>query len=305
MEKKGNSKFKIWIEAIRLRTLPLSIAGITAGAALAYRLEAFNWNIFIPAITTTLLLQILSNLANDYGDAQKGTDGAERIGPKRMVASGMLKASEILSGIYLVAGLSLFSGTYLLYEAFGYTMFNYALSFFVVGVVAIWAAIKYTVGTNAYGYYGFGDLFVLIFFGFISVAGSYMLFTKELSISAILQSLAVGSFSVGVLHLNNMRDRISDEKNHKRTMAVKLGFERSKIYFYLIILIGISCSVLDLSLTALHFTELIHSVTFIPLIIICLKVAAIKDPSAFNNYLKPVALSTFFYALLLFLSFVL
>ena len=290
---------------MRLRTLPLSIAGIVAGSALAYRLSEFRLNIFLPAICTTLLLQILSNLANDYGDGKKGTDGGNRIGPERMVQSGLLKSKEMLRGIIITTFLALISGIYLLYQSFGPENFNYALTFFIVGVVSIWAAIKYTVGRNAYGYHGFGDVFVMIFFGFISVAGCFFLFTESISTSAILQSITIGSFSTGVLHLNNMRDRENDSASNKYTLAVKLGGNNSKIYFYLLMLLAISSSLADVALTALHLTELIQLIIIIPIGLLVLKVFKVTDLEKYNDYLKPLALSTFAYSILLFVSFVL
>jgi len=299
------SKISIWIEAIRLRTLPLSVAGILTGSALAFRLNEFDFKIFIPALLTTLLLQILSNLANDFGDAEKGADGIERIGPQRMVQSGLLNSNEIQSGILLTTILALFTGTYLLYNAFGALQFNYALSFFFVGVVAIWAAIKYTMGKNAYGYLGLGDVFVMVFFGFISVAGSFFLYTHEFTVSAILQALTIGSFSTGVLHLNNMRDMENDKAAGKMTLAVKLGLDHRKKYFYALMLIGLGSSITDVALTALHFTELIHLLIVIPIGILMNKVAKVDDSKDFNKYLKPLALSTFAYSVLLLLSFVL
>ena len=160
------SKFNIWVNAMRPRTLPLSISGIITGAAIAFRYDLFTWNIFIPAILTTVLLQILSNLANDYGDAQKGTDGEERVGPQRMVQSGLLSLTEIKRSILLLSILCLITGVYLLIQAFPREDIYKFLAFLGIGLMAIWAAIKYTVGKSAYGYRGLGDVFVLIFFGF-------------------------------------------------------------------------------------------------------------------------------------------
>ncbi len=299
------SKISVWIEAARLRTLPLSIAGIVTGSALAYEIEQFRLEVFIPALFTTLLLQILSNLANDFGDAQKGTDNEERIGPKRMVSSGLLSQKEMFNGIVLITTFALLSGTVLLYESFGPQNFPYALIFFILGLISIWAAIKYTVGKNAYGYYGFGDLFVMLFFGILAVAGSFFLYSMQISISAILQSLCIGSFSVGVLHLNNMRDQENDKNAGKSTMAVKLGPNNSKYYFLGLMLLGLGSAIADVALTALHITELIQLLIAIPIGVLLLKVWKVNDHREYNNFLKPLALSTFVYSLLLFLSFAL
>jgi len=293
---------------MRLRTLPLSIAGIVTGSALAFRDGAFGLNIFFPAITTTLLLQILSNLANDYGDGEKGTDGEDRIGPERMTQSGQIEPKEIFSGILFTACLALFSGIYLLYESFGPEKFNYALSFFFVGVLGIWAAIKYTVGRNAYGYYGYGDIFVMLFFGFVSVIGCFILFTQDISLPALrsplLQAITIGAFSTGVLHLNNMRDRESDFTSDKITMAVKLGEKKSKVYFILLMILAAATSIADVSLTAHHLTEFIQLLIFLPIGILVIKVSKITVLEEYNDFLKPLALSTFLYSILLFISFV-
>lgn len=297
------NNLSIWLNAFRLRTLPLSVAGIVTGSALAYRMAEFKIGIFIPALFTTLFLQILSNLANDLGDAEKGSDGAERIGPKRMVQSGMISKKAIVSAIYLFAGLALVSGIVLLYTAFGPEKFGYALAFFAIGILAIWSAITYTIGRKAYGYYGFGDVFVLTFFGFVSVIGSFMLYTHSTSISSILQAITIGTFATGVLHLNNMRDRENDKKSGKHTIAVKLGAKKSKFYFYILISTGVLSAISEAVLYSHHYNELLHLLIVVPILLILIKVSKVADPKAFNNFLKPLALSTFFYSLLLFVSY--
>lgn len=299
----AQNRLSIWLSAIRLRTLPLSVAGIVTGSALAYRIAEFKIGIFIPAIFTTLFLQILSNLANDLGDAEKGSDGAERIGPKRMVQSGMISIKSIKSAIYLVTGLALVSGIILLYTAFGSENFSYAIVFFIIGILAIWSAIKYTIGKKAYGYNGLGDVFVIAFFGFISVAGSFMLYTHIVSISSILQSITIGTLSAGVLHLNNMRDLESDRKSGKNTIAVKLGAKKSKLYFYFLIFIGIFSTITESTLYSHHFTEFLHLLIVIPAFLISNKIANVVNPETYNNYLKPLALTTFCYSILLFVSY--
>lgn len=303
MTEKENNGLRVWLNAFRLRTLPLSVAGIVTGSALAYRMAEFKIDIFIPAIFTTLFLQILSNLSNDLGDAEKGSDGEDRIGPKRMVQSGLISKKAIVSAIYLFSGMALLSGMFLLYAAFGEEKFYYSLSFFVIGLLAIWSAIKYTIGKKAYGYYGLGDVFVITFFGFVSVAGSFMLYTHTLSVSPILQSITIGTFATGVLHLNNMRDLESDRKSGKNTVAVKLGAKNSKLYFYFLISSGVISSTVESALYAHHFSELLHLISVIPAFLISKKVANVVSPETFNNYLKPLAFTTFCYSLLLFVSY--
>jgi len=298
------SKFSIWVNAMRPRTLPLSISGIVTGSAIAYRYDLFSWNIFIPAILTTVLLQILSNLANDYGDAQKGSDGQDRIGPQRMVQSGLLSINEIKKGIVILVVLSLITGIYLLIQAFPNKEFFKFFIFLALGLLAIWAAIKYTVGKSAYGYRGFGDLFVILFFGFVSVLGSCYLFTSHINALAIFQSLVIGLLSTGVLHLNNMRDRQSDTRSGKITLAVKLGFGRSKLYFYALIIIAMMMSLISAWFYSLHLTDYLFSISLIPLVILLIQVAKVNEERDFNKFLKPLALNTFLYATLFFIGFI-
>lgn len=297
------TKIDIWLNAARPRTLPLSLSGIIAGSALAWRMNFFDVDIFIPAIFTTLFLQILSNLANDYGDALKGTDDEDRVGPKRMVQSGLLTHSEIKNGIRIFGALSFISGFTLLLNAFGWVQLKYFMLFLFIGLLSIWAALKYTIGNNAYGYRGLGDLFVMIFFGFVAVSGSYFLYAKNISWNSLVLSLVIGSLATGVLHLNNMRDRIQDEKSGKFTVAVKLGVLKSKYYFLLLIGTAVSGTLLVLLDTAIHLGDFLAAVLFIPWLLMLKKVFDIREESAYNLLLKPLALSAFFFSILLFISY--
>ena len=158
------TKLKAWISAFRLRTLPLSFSNIILGTALAMTKYEVNYFIFFLILSTTLLLQIVSNLANDYGDAKKGTDNENRVGPERAVQSGNISLNQMKGGIVITSILALFSGFLLLYIAFK-GQFNLTfILFFIIGLSAIAAAIKYTVGKKAYGYSGMGDLFVFYIF---------------------------------------------------------------------------------------------------------------------------------------------
>ena len=223
-------KIKPWIAAFRLRTLPLSVSGIIIGACLAHHNGAFNAYIFTIAILLTISLQILSNLANDYGDGVKGTDNENRVGPERAIQSGAISEDEMLLGIknniLIVVGLSVA----LIYMSFGVSHLLLSLLFFLLAGLSIYAAINYTVGESAYGYKALGDLFVFIFFGFVSVGGSYVLFVKQIDHHIFLPAICLGLLSVGVLNLNNMRDIDSDKLSGKITLAVKLGRKRAKQY---------------------------------------------------------------------------
>jgi 1,4-dihydroxy-2-naphthoate octaprenyltransferase len=171
---------KHWVEAARLRTLPLSVSGIIVGSmyALAYPTanvltptEVFNWQLFGFAILTTLGLQVLSNFANDYGDGIKGTDNEDRIGPKRAIQSGVISPQAMKRAIIITSVLTFISAVLLIYFAFGETNIGYSIFFLVLGLLAIASAIRYTVGNTAYGYRGYGDLFVFVFFGLVSTLG--------------------------------------------------------------------------------------------------------------------------------------
>ena len=224
-----NPKIRMWISALRLRTLPLSWAGIIAGTAMAARQGNWRSDVFIMSLITASLYQILSNLANDYGDGVKGVDNHQRKGPLRAVQSGIITPAQMKRAVILTAFLSIVSTIILLFTAFGQVHKLYLL-YLIIGLGAIWAAVKYTVGKNPYGYLGLGDLFVLIFFGCVAVCGVYFLHTGTWNPPIILPALVIGMMSMAVLNLNNMRDYETDQKNGKRTLAVKWGLRNAFAY---------------------------------------------------------------------------
>ncbi|MEO0902530.1 MAG: 1,4-dihydroxy-2-naphthoate octaprenyltransferase [Bacteroidota bacterium] len=207
--------FKAWLMAARLRTLPLSISGILMGTALAISANAFNGCILLLALLTTIGFQITSNFANDYGDGVKGTDNEDRIGPARALQSGLITKNNLKIGIILSSLLSLILAFLLLYVAFGLDYMGYFIVFTVLGILSIWAAIKYTMGSKPYGYQGLGDISVFLFFGLLGVLGSLFLYTKTWNWPAVLPAIAIGFLCVGVLNLNNLRDVVSDKKSGK------------------------------------------------------------------------------------------
>lgn len=289
----------IWISAMRLRTLPLSIAGVVLASCFAYYNSAFSWEIFSLAILTTVSFQILSNLANDYGDGLKGTDNNERIGPERALQSGKISSEELLNGIKLNIVISIGLAITLIHSAFGVKHFYFTLFFFVLGIGAIIAAIRYTMGTNAYGYKGLGDVFVFVFFGFVSVIGSYVLYTKKLDHVTFLPAFTIGLLSTAVLNLNNMRDRLTDEKSRKFTLAVKLGEAKVKIYHNMLVVGAIVFSGLFGLLYFTSIYNLIFCVTYIPLLLHLKRVNKITDPKLFDPELKKLALTTVLIATLM------
>lgn len=231
------SNTKAWISAFRLRTLPLAVASISMGSIAAAMDGNHHWDVTLLALLTAFLLQILSNLANDYGDFKNGADNDDRLGPQRAVASGAISEKAMLRAIILFVVLSLVSGISLLVIGIPDLFVNIkGLLFFLVGIAAIVAAIKYTAGKNPYGYSGLGDLSVFIFFGIVAVMGTYYLQTNEFNLNVLLPASAFGLLSTGVLNVNNIRDIVNDEETGKITIPVKLGAKKARGYHLLLIL---------------------------------------------------------------------
>jgi len=289
---------KNFIKAARLRTLPLSISGIIVGSFLAVSAGLFNWLIFLLAIITTIGFQVISNFANDYGDGVKGTD-AIRIGEERMVSSGKISPKQMKKAIMISVILTIIFALFLIYESFGLSNFGYSLFFFILGIVSIVAAIKYTVGNLAYGYSGFGDVFVFLFFGLLSVLGSYFLFTKEIYFLLTLPAISIGLLSTAVLNLNNMRDYQNDKKSKKNTIVVKIGLKAAKRYHYSLLLLSFISAVSYVVLTFTKTVQFIFLLAYIPLVIHALFVYNNKEELRLDAELKKVALSTFLFSVLL------
>ena len=246
--------FKAWLLAARLRTLPLSISGILMGTTLAVLANSFDWGILILALLTTIGFQVTSNFANDYGDGVKGTDNEERIGPSRALQSGILSKQNLKQGIIVSSAISLLLAFTLLYVAFGIDYLSYFLLFTVLGLLSIWAALKYTMGDKPYGYQGLGDLAVFVFFGLLGVLGSLFLYTKTWDWVTVLPAITIGFLCVGVLNLNNLRDVVSDKKSGKNTMVVQMGFEKGKKYHYALIILSFLSMVAYTWLTGIPFS---------------------------------------------------
>jgi 1,4-dihydroxy-2-naphthoate octaprenyltransferase len=223
-------KIKSWIEAFRLRTLPLALSNTIIGSCLAATDNKFRWVIFGFAALTTVLLQIMSNMANDYGDFVNGKDTVERIGPKRMVQSGEITPKIMLRGIITIGIICVLSGLSLIIIGTEGIPFTNMLLFGVLGLAAIAAAIKYTVGKNPYGYRGLGDIFVFIFFGLVGVIGTYFLHTQTFRWDILLPASAIGLLSTGVLNMNNMRDYEADKNAGKTTIVVTMGVKKAAYY---------------------------------------------------------------------------
>lgn len=304
---------KHWIEAARLRTLPLSVSGIIVGSmyALAHPTddiltptEVFNWKIFGFAMLTTLGLQILSNFANDYGDGVKGTDNVDRVGPKRAIQSGVISPEAMKRAIVITSLLTLISAILLIYYAFTDTNIWYSLFFLGLGILAIISAIRYTVGNTAYGYRGYGDLFVFVFFGLVSTLGVNFLYSKQLDLILFLPATAIGLLSVGVLNLNNMRDEVSDKKSNKNTIVVKIGGAKAKKYHYALIISAMVLVLVFAILSKYRLDQYLFLLAYIPLIKHLNTVYKNQEAKELDPELKKLALSTFALSILLALCMV-
>lgn len=291
------TKIKSWIAAIRLRTLPLAIASILMGSFLAINSKEYSWTVITLAIVTTLFLQILSNLANDFGDGMKGTDNSQRVGPLRTIQSGKIEPKEMRVGILIFVLLSLISGVWLIFESLSSNLYM-SIIFFVLGILAIAAAIKYTVGKKAFGYSGMGDIFVFLFFGLLAVLGTYFLNTHKLYWEILLPALSMGFLSTGVLNLNNMRDMENDAISGKKTMALILGFKNAKIYQNIIIYLAMIGAIVFIALQYRSLWQFVFIISY-PLIIKELyEINKITDKSLLDPYLKKSALSTLLFTIL-------
>ena len=286
------TKKQAWVKALRLRTLPLSLSGIILGSFIAAKNGFWDWKIFSLAMLTTILFQIVSNLANDLGDSQKGADNAERIGPMRAVQSGLISISEMKKAVLFTSFLSICSALPLIYFGTQNMSVNILWFYVLLTGLCILAAITYTVGKKAYGYNGFGDVFVFIFFGLVSVLGVYTLYSKSFDWLNVLPAITIGLLSTAVLNLNNMRDRINDEKVGKRTLVVQIGGNKAKFYQAFLIMGGIICLAIFIS----KQNSVLAYIGLLPCIFLILhlnKVMQTKNPADFDPELKKVALSTF------------
>lgn len=292
-----NSKnITYWTGAMRLRTLPLALAGITMGAFLALFYGAFNIPVFILALLTALFLQILSNLANDLGDSIHGADSEDRKGPLRAVQSGKISQKAMRTGIAAFALLSVFSGTTLLLVA--PISKTARFTFLGIGLLAITAAIKYTMGKRPYGYQGLGDISVFIFFGMVAVSGSFYLQTGLFPISVLLPSVAVGALSVAVLNVNNIRDAESDKLAGKISMAVRLGRKNAVIYHYLLLTVAVLVSLIFVYTNYKSVSQYMFILAIPMFIRNAFAVTVYREQSELDPYLKQMAVSTLIYVLL-------
>jgi 1,4-dihydroxy-2-naphthoate octaprenyltransferase len=219
----GTVPLRIWVQAARPRTLPVAIAPVLVGTALAGSEDVFRPLAFVAALIGSIFIQIGTNLSNDYSDARRGADSEERLGPVRVTAGGLVPPRAVLVATWLAFAVAVLAGVYLIVIA-GWILL-------VVGLVAIAAGVLYTGGPRPYGYEGLGELFVFMFFGLVAVVGSYYVQTEELSWLALGLSIPIGLLAAAILMVNNIRDVDTDGRAGKRTLAVRLGRERARRLF--------------------------------------------------------------------------
>lgn len=301
---------KHWLHAFRLRTLPLAVSSIIVGSALAYIVDGevmgspgFRRSVLFLALLTAVLLQILSNLANDLGDHQHGTDNNERVGPQRAVQSGIITPAQMKRAMLICGTLAFLSGCALIVIALGLSLRT--LAFLLIGLLAIGAAVKYTFGKNPYGYAGLGDISVFLFFGIVGVCGTFYLHTTQFAMPVLLPAIGIGLLSTGVLNVNNMRDIMNDEASGKRTLVVRMGPSNARIYHTLLIIGGMLGLVGFARMADLGWTMWLFLLTLPVFIIHLNRVWTTPEPRALDPQLKVLALGTFFTALLFSLGLIL
>lgn len=288
---------RTWLRAARLRTLPLSFSGILIGSAFALN-ENFNFFIFFSCLFITVLFQVISNFANDLGDAIKGVDDHTRIGPKRAIQSGLITKAQMKKAIVFLCFMALFMVLQLLINI---DLRRIELMFFLAfGIVAIWAAIAYTIGKKPYGYRALGDLMVFLFFGLLAVLGTFYLHLRRINLEVLFIAFAIGALAVAVLNLNNMRDREDDALKNKITMAVILGAEKSKKYQMLLLIVSLLTFLIGITLSG-RFWYFIAMLPLIRLVGHVNRIKEIENNLDFDPELKVIAISSFMSSLLCFI----
>ena len=291
------NKIKPWIVALRLRSLALSVSSVITGSFLAYQQGGLNINVLIGTLLVTVFLQTLSNLANEYGDTIHGVDNDNRLGPKRGVQAGHISLQQMKTAIILVVVLSLVAGVWLVIEGTKGLSAQALWILLAIGILAILAALKYTIGKKPYGYLGLGDFFVFIFFGLVAVLGTYFLHTHQLPVIEFLPAASMGLFAVGVLNMNNLRDYQNDLEHGKRSMMVMLGVEKGKKYHAVVIFSGLILAILFTIIkykSGYQFLFLLSAPLFIKNVITVLRTQQLSN---LDIELKKLSIATLLFSL--------
>jgi 1,4-dihydroxy-2-naphthoate octaprenyltransferase len=316
----AESSMNPWIEALRLRSLPMSLAGALVASGLAAGVGAFRWEVFALLVATVLALQVLANFADEYGDLQKGADTDERVGPKRGMQRGEISFGQMRGALIAMTAFSFVLGVSLILVALGLSPVR-ILIFMALGAFALFAAIGYTVGKRAYGYRGLADLFCLVCFGLLVVCGGYYLYAHTVTVASLLAAFGIGLLVCGMLNLNNMRDRETDAKTGKNTLVVRLGANRARVYHWLLVVLGMLCLVgaslvlawngsmattdssvpplgnsvpplgnSAVALASWGWWRLTYLLAFIPLILHLRAVNRVKEPASYDALMRPYSL---------------
>lgn len=290
---------KAWLSATRPRTLFLAMATTLTGTAVAMHEGYFSWTIAILTLLTATSLQLLSNLANDLGDYQHGTDTTgQRVGPRRALQSGSIQLQEMQRGIGIAIFISCVVGSLLMYQVMLFVEWWHIAILAVFGLLSVVAAITYTAGKHPYGYIGLGDLFSFVFFGLVAVIGTYFLHSHQLTFRPVLPAIGMGCFTVLVLNINNMRDIDNDIRSGKITIAARLGFRRAKIYHTIVLAVALLCFVGYSALYATNWSGWLHTIAFVPQVVIVLQIWRTQEKQNLDRFLKLTSLSTFLLSLL-------
>ncbi len=292
------ASFKSWISALRPRTLFLAAATALCGNALAYSSGQFSSIVFVLTLSLALMLQLLSNLANDLGDFEHGTDvTGNRVGPERALQSGSISSDEMKHAIYISTALCAIIGLLLVYIALEFMNIAYILGFLLLGLASIIAATRYTSGKNPYGYNGWGDLFSFFFFGPVAVIGTYFLNTHQVDFRPFLPAFGLGLLTASVLNVNNMRDLENDKASNKITIPVRIGFSKAKQYHSLLTFGALLCFVAYSIIYSENYWQNLYMISFLLFIKIIIDINKTKDKSKLDPYLKHTSLATFILSL--------
>jgi 1,4-dihydroxy-2-naphthoate polyprenyltransferase len=300
---KNSNKIQAWIQTCRPHTLALAFSGVAMGTVSALFYGFFDWLIFLMSLSTAVLLQTLSNLSNDYGDHFHGSDRNNRIGPIRGIHTGLISPDALKKAVYMNAILAFFSGLLLLVFSLNNIGIQAFIVFLLLGILSIWAAYFYTASKNPYGYKGLGDIFVFLFFGILSVSGTFYLQSARFYPEILLPACSIGLFSTAVLNINNIRDHENDKKNNKKTLVVIMGPDKALIYHIALIITGITSGV---CYAFLLFDQLWQ---FIPLILLVfllkhlIDFLRIKEKKEYNIALKQLVKAVVFFVLAFVLSY--
>lgn len=285
---------KSWISALRPRTLFLAAATALCGSGIAYSIGKFSPLVFILTILIAIILQLLSNMANDLGDFQHGTDiTGERVGPQRTVQSGAISPSQMKKAILVAIVAAAVVGILLIYAALQFMQLKYMLLFLGLGAASIIAAIKYTAGKNPYGYKGLGDIFSFTFFGLVAVVGTYFLHTHTVDFMPWLPAIGLGLLTVAVLNLNNMRDLENDKKSGKITIPVRIGLKNAKVYHTVLTFGALACFAVYSFIYAAVWYQYLYLLCFVIFIKLLKDILSIKENRLLDPYLKYTSMGTF------------